>query len=68
MGGNFFINCATDWIKVCLMQDTSGDSTIEARNVFEQDAMAIGIHIKGYHADNGRYAEHSSKNDCANKL
>ena len=30
--------------------------------------MARGIRVKGYHTDNGRYAEHSFKNDCANKL
>ena len=67
-GATIFVDCATDWIKVCLMQDTSGDSTLEAKNAFERDAMARGIKVKGYHADNGRYAEHSFKNDCANKL
>ena len=50
------------------MQNATGDATLEAKNAFERNAMTRGIDIKGYHADNGRYAEPTFKNDCNNKL
>ena len=62
------MDTATDWLKVCLMQDASGDSTLEAKNAFERDAMTRGVSIQGYHADNGRFAEHTFKEDCNSKL
>ena len=67
-GATIFVDTATDWLKVCLMQDASADSTLEAKNSFERDAMTRGVTIQGYHADNGRFAEHSFKEDCRNKL
>ena len=58
---------STNWVKVHLMQDSTGDSTIEAKNAFEQDAATRGVHIKGYHADNSRYAEPLFRDDCRDK-
>lgn len=49
------------------MQDTSGDSTIEAKHAFKGKAMSRGINIHGYHADNGRYAEHYFREDFKEK-
>ena len=39
-GAIIFLDVATDWIKVCLMQDASGESTFEAKNAFDRDAMS----------------------------
>ena len=50
------------------MQDTSGDSTLEAKNAFERDVMTRGVSIHGYHADNRRFEEHTFKEDFNNKL
>ena len=50
------------------MQDVSDDSTLEAKNAFERDAMTRDASIHGYHADTGRFTEHTFKEDCNNKL
>ena len=67
-GATIFVDAATDWIKVCLMRDATGESTLDAKEVFERASPERGVVIKGYHADNGRYAEHIFKNDCHNKM
>ena len=66
-GATTFVDGATDYIKVHLMQDASGDSTIEAKHSFEHEAMSRGISIRGYHADNGRYAKHTFRDDHKEK-
>ena len=66
-GATIFVDMSTNWVKVHLMQDATGDSTIEANNAFEQDAATRGVQIKGYHADNGRYAEPLFRDDCRDK-
>ena len=48
-----FLDYATRRVKVHLMQDTSGDSTLEAKEAFERDCMTRNILPKHYHADNG---------------
>ena len=66
-GATIFVDHATDWTKVHLMQDASGDSTLEAKNAFERNCMLRNVVPRGYHADNGRYAENTFKQDCVNK-
>ena len=62
------MDAATNWIKVCFVKDYSDNSILEAKNAFERDAMSRGVSVCGYHADNGRFAEHTFKEDCNNKL
>ena len=50
------------------MRDATGESTLEAKEAFERAAAERGVPIKGYHADNGRYAEHMFKDDCNDKM
>ena len=50
------------------MRDATGESTLDAREAFERAAVERGVVIKGYHADNGRYAEHIFKDDCHDKM
>ena len=33
-GATVFVDCATNWVKVQLMQDASGESTLKAKNAF----------------------------------
>jgi hypothetical protein len=40
-----------------LMQDTTGKSTLEAKQAYERLAGTYGVKVRGYHADNGRYAK-----------
>ena len=38
-----FEDYATCWVKVHIMQDTSGNSTLEAKEIFERDCMARNV-------------------------
>jgi len=67
-GATVFIDYHSGKVKVHLMQDSSGESTIEAKHAFERDSMSHGVQIQHYHADNGRFADTSFKQDCDNKL
>ena len=66
-GATVFVDYASCWVKVNLMQDATGDSTMEAKNSFERDCMTQNVVPKYYHADNGRFAENSFKEDCVRK-
>ena len=67
-GDTIFVDYATRWVKVHLIQDTSGDSTLEAKEYFERDCMPQNLLLKHYHADNGRFAENTFKQDCESKM
>ena len=68
-GAAIFVDAATDWwIKVCLMRDATGKSILDAKKAFDRAAAERGVVIKGYHTDNGRYAEHVFKDDCHDKM
>ena len=58
----------TGKMKVHLMQDASSESTLEAKNAFEMDSMSHGVNIRHYHADNGRFADTSFKEDYDDEL
>jgi hypothetical protein len=66
-GATVFIDYYSGKVKVYLMQDASSESTIEAKHAFERDLMSHDVQIKHYHADNGRFADMSFKQDCDNK-
>ena len=67
-GATIFVDYATCWVKVHIMQDTSGDSTLEAKEAFERDCMTQNVVLKHYHADNGRFSENNFKQDCESKI
>ena len=48
---------------MCLIQEATGDATLEAKNGFRRGMMSRDITVKGYRADNGRDAKHTLKND-----
>ena len=47
----------TDFTYVHLMQDTTAESTLEAKHAYERLMQHHGHKVRGYHADNGRFAE-----------
>ena len=67
-GATVFVDYASRWVKVYLMQDATGDLTLEVKNAFEQDCMTRNVVPKRYHADNGRFVENSFKEDCVRKM
>ena len=67
-GGIQFCRLCYPLGKVHIMQDTSGDSTLEAKEAFERDHMNWNFLPKHYHADNGRFAENIFKQYCESKM
>ena len=67
-GATVFVDYATRWVKVHIIQDASGDSTLEAKEAFEHDCMTRNVLPKHYHYDNGRLAESALKKDCESKM
>ena len=67
-GDTVFVDYATRWVKVHLMQDTSGDSTLEANEAFELDCMTQNVLPKHYHADNGIFSENTFKQGFESKI
>ena len=67
-GATVFADYASRWIKIHLMPDATGDSTMEAKNAFEQYCMTRNVVSKHYRADNGRFAENSFREDCVRKM
>ena len=67
-GATAFVDYASRWVKVNLMQDATGESTLEAKNAFEKDCMTRNVVPKHYHADNGRFSENSFKEYCVSKM
>ena len=52
-GDTVFVDYASLWVKVHLIQDSTGDSMLEAKNAFERDFMTRNVVPQNYHADNG---------------
>ena len=43
-GATVFVDYASRWVKVHLMQDATGDFTLEAKNDFERDCMELFLY------------------------
>jgi len=67
-GATIFVDHATKWIKVHLMQNATGDKTLEAKESFKHASSTRGVQVQHYHADNGRFAESMFVNDCKSKM
>jgi hypothetical protein len=59
-----FVNSFSDYTHVSLQKDLSMDATLDAKLDYERQLSAFGVHVKGYHADNGRFAKDAWKDSC----
>jgi hypothetical protein len=50
---------------VHLQESLTSKETVEAKHAFEAYARTFGIHIRHYHADNGRFADNAFLKDVA---
>ena len=50
-GATVFVDYASRWVKVHIMQDATGESTLESKNAFERDCMTRNVVPKHYHVD-----------------
>ena len=55
-GAAVFVYYATCRVKLHVIQDTSGDYTLEAKEAFELDSTKRNVVPKHHHADNGQFA------------
>jgi hypothetical protein len=62
-----FVDHFTDYTYVHLMRDTTAETTIEAKNAYEQLLQTFGHKVMAYHADNGRFAETDFVQDVRDK-
>ncbi|KAL7542835.1 hypothetical protein ACHAWF_007262 [Thalassiosira exigua] len=66
-GATVFVDYATKWLKVDLLDKATGEATLQAKESFENACATCGVTPKHYHADNGRFAEETFVSDCRNK-
>lgn len=66
-GATIFVDHHTDFTYVHLMRDTTGESTLEAKNAYERLMRRYGHKVLAYHADNGRYSENLFVGDIRDK-
>ena len=52
-----FIDYVTGYVHVGLIQDQSGEATLQAKHDFEHLFSTGDVTTKHYHADNGKFAE-----------
>lgn len=62
-----FVDHFTDYTYVHLMRDTTAESTLEAKNAYEQLMLQHRHRVRAYHADNGRFAENLFVADVRDK-
>ena len=51
-----FIDYFIGYVHVGMIQDKSGEATLQAKHYFEHLSSTRGVNIKHYHAENGRFA------------
>jgi hypothetical protein len=59
-----FVDNFSDYTDVSLQEDSTMDSTLDAKLDYEQKLSMFGVTTSGYHADNGRFAEAAWKESC----
>ena len=56
-GDTLFVDHVSDYTHVTHMRDINLDETLLAKTSFERLANDVGVAIKAYRSDNGRFAD-----------
>ncbi|GFH44538.1 hypothetical protein CTEN210_01012 [Chaetoceros tenuissimus] len=67
-GAVVFVDHFSKYVHVELIRDFTSKSTVEACEAFEAKAADMGVNIKHYHCDNGRFVDHGFRNHCQNRI
>ena len=67
-GATIFVDYTMKWIKVCLLKSTTGDTTLEAKEAFEEECHVRDVKPRNFHAYNDSFAEPTLVEDCKPKL
>lgn len=62
-----FVDYTTSYVHVLLMRDLGIESTLAAKQKFEDKCTTKGIKVKHYHANNGQFANPAWKEGCTAK-
>jgi Reverse transcriptase (RNA-dependent DNA polymerase) len=54
-----FVDHMSDYTYVFMQTDDTSEQTLLAKREFERHALGMGVHIKKYHADNGRFIDNA---------
>jgi hypothetical protein len=68
VGVTIFVDHATDYTYPHLMEDVTLHAPLVAKEAYERLAATFGVIIKGYHSDNGRYADTGWQDACESLL
>ena len=63
VGAVVFVDYFSKYVHVKLIRDFSSKSTVDACAAFEAKAADMGVTIKHYHCDNGRFVHNAFRQD-----
>ena len=64
VGATVFRDHATGFMHVSLMTDFTGQATVDACKEFEACSRTMGVKVKHYHCDNGRFTDNQFLAHC----
>ena len=67
VGATVFVDHATGYTYVHHIKDFTGPSNLEAKQAYETKCAEIGVTVRSYHGDNGRFSEALWITDAAQK-
>jgi hypothetical protein len=59
-----FVDSHSDYTHVSLQEDLTMDTTLDAKLDYERHASSVGVTVKGYHANNGRFPDAVWRDSC----
>ena len=63
-GAVIFVDHSSDFVHGHLTRGTTSQETLDAKHAYERVAMAHGVRVRSYHADNLRLNDHNFTTDC----
>jgi hypothetical protein len=63
-GGSLYVDHASGRIFHYPQSDLTADSTIQGKQLLEEEAKAVNVTVKAYHSDNGIFASQEFKDHC----
>ena len=59
VGSTIFVDQASDFTYIHHQTSMSSEETVQGKEAFERFAKSHGVHIKHYHAENGRFKDNA---------
>ena len=62
-----FVDMLSDYTYITFHTKLTSEETLRAKHAFEAHAETLGVQVRNYHADNGRFQDLLFKEDCHQK-